>query len=161
MSAAPNESESELGRLSGCGTNAAGLDSHRFGLDGIRLRGGAFWALSAGVSGCRARRAGTIIRSVAVVWDGTHRSRSAGKRFFGMAPCAINSRPRSRRHRTLAAFDSACSHCFLPGAGWAGDGNLSAPGSQFNRPAFLTSARRYLCRQRLTMASSTWPAIIR
>src|SRR5262249_51628954 len=69
-------------RLFGRGTDSSGVDSHGAGLDGIRIRGGAFRALLARVAGRPTHSLGAVLWVLSLVRHRTHR-RWSNREFVG------------------------------------------------------------------------------
>src|SRR6266478_8253778 len=108
------------------------MDSHGFGLDGIRIRGGAFWSFFARTPGRPTHAVGAVIRFLAMVRDGANRRWSNHECFCRMAPRQIGPGIGSRRYGTRWFLEAGCRDCFLPGIVWAGNGDLFGFGPKFH-----------------------------
>src|ERR1700720_4397919 len=101
------------------------MDSHRFGLDGIRLRCGAFRAVPRTTSNCPARSFGAALRSVAVVWNRTYRSWRSSESIFWLAPSSTGPGYGSGTSDAPSHDDSGRGYIAVPGSSWARNGDLS------------------------------------
>src|ERR1700680_661000 len=107
------------------------MDSHGFGLDGIRLRCGAFRAVPATTSKCPARFLSAVLRSVAVVWNRSHRSWRGTEFILCVASPSTNPEYESGTRGATPYYDPGGDYISIPGPSRIGDGDLSDCAIQF------------------------------
>src|ERR1700751_80580 len=101
------------------------MDSHRLGLDGIRLRCRAFRVVPATTSGCAVRFLSTTLRSVAVVWNRTHRSWCSAESILRMASLSTNPQYGPGPRGAPSHYDSGCTYIDVSGISRDRNGDLS------------------------------------
>src|SRR5580704_5820647 len=117
--------KSRSARLSRCGANVSCLDSHRSGLDGIRLRRGAVWAVPDGVSVGPGRLRRSVSPVLPVVWNRADRRRHRRESIVGLEPHPPGRRAESRRHCTPTLHQTGRQCGRVSGSGRLGHGYLS------------------------------------
>src|SRR4029077_2978783 len=101
------------------------MDSHRLGLDGIRLRCRAFRVVPPTTSHCGARFLSTTLRSVAVVWSRTHRGWCSAESILQMASLSTNPDHEPGPRAAPSYYDSGCTYIHVSGISRDRNGDLS------------------------------------
>src|SRR5579862_9133405 len=102
------------------------MDSHGFGVDGIRLRCRTFRAVPTTTSNCSAGFLCAALRSLAVVWNSPHCGRHSGESILPVASPSTNPDYGTRSRGTFSYYDPGRRNICVPGTGRTRYGDLSA-----------------------------------
>src|SRR3984885_6154843 len=130
------EAESRFERLPGSRAHASCMGSHGPGVDGLRLRGGAFRTVSARAAGRPENFVGTILRALAMVRHRANRRRGDRESIRRMATRSLGPGSRSWRCNACSSCGAGGGDRIVPGVGRAGDDNLSDFGARFRACKF-------------------------